>query len=224
MFQLCNKSFKAKRNLQYHQYMHHGVESKDSNISERFCEARKRKLEIETAKSLPSGESGLKHYYPNGVSERADGHDAYATFTTMQGQQKLLTMAQQQWESQMNLYNSLKTLDPRDENGNRKSLQSLNFNHHGYNHSREEDQPTDSNQNIMKDAEQMEDSCSSINTSGEASLARTEQVNPQDCSQVFSGSSEPQLSAPKSFICEVCTHWLFSLSCVTYRCNSLFIP
>ena len=44
LFQLCKKAFKAKRSLQYHQFMLHGLEHKNSTVSARFAEARKRKM------------------------------------------------------------------------------------------------------------------------------------------------------------------------------------
>ena len=53
---MCNKAFKAKRSLQYHQFMHHGIEHKDTNICERFSEARKRKVQHD----VPIGMDGKK--------------------------------------------------------------------------------------------------------------------------------------------------------------------
>ena len=44
-FQGCEKSFKSKRSLQYHQYMNHGIEDADSNIAQRYGTLRKRRLE-----------------------------------------------------------------------------------------------------------------------------------------------------------------------------------
>ena len=39
----CGKAFKAKRSLQYHQFMNHGIETQNSNIGEKYLEARRRR-------------------------------------------------------------------------------------------------------------------------------------------------------------------------------------
>lgn len=62
--QLCSKAFKAKRSLQYHQYMHHGLEQKDSNISQRYKGIRKRKLELEKLRSEIITDMDSKEHEP----------------------------------------------------------------------------------------------------------------------------------------------------------------
>ncbi|KAL3836434.1 hypothetical protein ACJMK2_021867 [Sinanodonta woodiana] len=45
--QVCQKAFKAKRSLQYHEYVHHGIIHNDCNIVERYSGMRKRKIELD---------------------------------------------------------------------------------------------------------------------------------------------------------------------------------
>ncbi|XP_013411899.1 zinc finger protein 236-like isoform X1 [Lingula anatina] len=56
---VCSKAFKAKRSLQYHQYMHHGMESQNTNIVQKYSEARKRKLQLENIKGTWPTSAGL---------------------------------------------------------------------------------------------------------------------------------------------------------------------
>ena len=51
LFQACEKCFKSKRSLQYHQYMNHGIEDVGSNIAQRYGILRKRRLEETQMKS-----------------------------------------------------------------------------------------------------------------------------------------------------------------------------
>ena len=48
----CGKAFKAKRSLQYHQFMNHGIETQNSNIGEKYLEARRRRVLSDHVRSL----------------------------------------------------------------------------------------------------------------------------------------------------------------------------
>ncbi|XP_064643936.1 uncharacterized protein LOC135497880 isoform X2 [Lineus longissimus] len=49
--QVCKKEFKAKRSVQYHEYMEHGIESKETNLMDRY---RERKIRMAMEKKVAS--------------------------------------------------------------------------------------------------------------------------------------------------------------------------
>ncbi len=56
----CGKAFKAKRSLQYHQFMNHGIETHNSNIGEKYLEARRRRVLSDHVRGGGSGGSGVE--------------------------------------------------------------------------------------------------------------------------------------------------------------------
>lgn len=54
--------FKAKRSLQYHEFMHHGIKSENSNISQKYSLMRKRKLEMDQLRAELITPDGTKRF------------------------------------------------------------------------------------------------------------------------------------------------------------------
>ncbi|XP_060068821.1 zinc finger protein 236-like [Ylistrum balloti] len=59
---MCSRMFKAKRSLQYHQFMHHGIKSENSNISQKYSLMRKRKLEMDQLRAELISPDGTKRF------------------------------------------------------------------------------------------------------------------------------------------------------------------
>ncbi|XP_021342010.1 zinc finger protein 236-like isoform X2 [Mizuhopecten yessoensis] len=81
---MCSRMFKAKRSLQYHQFMHHGIKSENSNISQKYSLMRKRKLEMDQLRAELISPDGTKRFKGDDSPEvtlmdgmtRQDGKDS----------------------------------------------------------------------------------------------------------------------------------------------------
>lgn len=72
----CGKAFKAKRSLQYHQFMNHGIETQNSNIGEKYLEARRRRVLSDHVRSLgtpPSLTTAVQALYMLGTMSSSGG-------------------------------------------------------------------------------------------------------------------------------------------------------
>ena len=117
-FQVCNKAFKAKRSLQYHQYVHHGIEQTQSNIGEKYADTRKRKMDGEPDPANNSVNPFIKSFYA-GLGTQNEATSGGSPFP---------------WLNHGLMWNTLKRtmatatngFEMPDENGNKKLLLDAN--------------------------------------------------------------------------------------------------
>ena len=87
----CGKAFKAKRSLQYHQFMNHGIETQNSNTGEKYLEARRRRVLSDHVRSLgtpPALTTAVQALYMLGTMS-GSGSQSNLKLSTGNGPQKI---------------------------------------------------------------------------------------------------------------------------------------